>query len=128
MNMRNQRWVCLFLIFCLGFHTGVIRKKHDPILDTQTDPIKLKKKLEELKDGKKGAPTPSFRFYDKSEDFQTKTAIEDDKVTTQGISSQNIPDLGDPLPENLEGLEEDWWAEDWEEAEAESEQNWQEAW
>lgn len=128
MNMKREIGICLFLIFCLGFHTGVIRKEYNPITDTLTDPITLKKKMEELKDGQKGAPTPSFHFYDKSEDFQTKTAIEDDAQMVEGIGSGAIPEIGDPLPENLEGTEEDWWAEDWSDSEPKDEQTWQESW
>jgi len=127
MKMRREYLICAFVIFCLSFHTGVIRKKHNPILDSQTDPIKLKKKMEELKDGKKGAPTPSFKFYDKSEDFQVKTAIEEERLPS-GLSSDQIPELGDPIPENLEGLEEDWWAEDWSEKESSSDETWEESW
>lgn len=129
MNMKKDVKILFLLVFCLGFHTGVIRKEYNPIVDTQTDPITLKKKMEELKDGQKGAPTPSFHFYDKSEDFQVKTAIEEDSEVT-GSVSEGIPALGDPLPENLQGEEGDWWAEDWSEDEKAQEQQdfWQESW
>lgn len=127
--MRNKTGMVLILLFCLVFHTGVIRKEYNPIVDTQTDPIKLKKKMEELKDGQKGAPTPSFQFYDKSEDFQAKTAIGEDPEAEESVQS-NIPALGDPLPENVQDGEGDWWAEDWSEEEQGQEQKdfWQESW
>lgn len=50
---------------CGGLNLGTIRKKDDPILNTQTDPIAYKEKMEEIKDGEKGAPMPSVTLYAK---------------------------------------------------------------
>jgi hypothetical protein len=59
---------------------GVINKEFNPINENQTDPISLKKKMEELKDGQKGAPTPSFKFFDKENaEFQTKDPMVSEK-------------------------------------------------
>ncbi len=108
--------VSLLLIFTL--HAGVIRKERTPIQNTQTDPIALKKKLEELKDGEKGPPTPTFEFYE-GRNFQTKSPV-GNQPEEAGVSQpqDHIPDFGDPVPENLEGVkkepaEDDWWAEGW---------------
>ena len=53
--------VILAAVWCL--HSGTIRKKDDPIRKTQTDPIKYEEKMSEIKEGIKGAPSPSLRFY-----------------------------------------------------------------
>lgn len=106
------------ILVCL-LNMGVIRKNEDPVGDTQTDPVTLKKKLEELKDGPKGAPKPSFKFYIKDEKFQVRTAVEtfaETNLLAPRDPDDAIPAWGDPVPEDLTGLEqderEDWWAED----------------
>ena len=62
MNIRN-----FFAYLCLTvalFSIAGMRKNEDPIAATaQTSPISLKQKLEETKDGVKGAPSPSMTFY-----------------------------------------------------------------
>ncbi len=108
-----------FLILVLLLNSGAIRRERDIIRETQTDPISLKKKLEELKDGEKGPTTPTFEFYE-GKDFQTKAPV-DNKPETAGVddTKDHIPQYGDPVPENLEGIEEekqgedDWWTEGW---------------
>ena len=51
------------LILFAALNTATVRKRTSPILKTQTDPIKLKDKLEEVKDGEKGPATPVFGWY-----------------------------------------------------------------
>lgn len=108
-----------FLILVFLLHSGAIRRERDIILETQTDPISLKKKIEELKDGEKGPTTPTFEFYE-GRDFQTKVPV-DNNPEAAGIPQvhDHIPQYGDQVPENLEGIEQekqgedDWWTESW---------------
>ena len=108
-----------FLILVLVLNSGAIRRERDIITETQTDPISLKKKLEELKDGEKGPTTPSFEFYE-GKDFQTKAPVDNKPAgAEEQAAKDDIPQYGDPVPENLEGIEEekqsedDWWTEGW---------------
>ena len=88
---------------------GVIHRKEDPILKTQTDPVLYKQKEEEMKEGPKGAPTPSFNLYPK-ERFFTDPAVDSSKTPEQ---------KPDSLKENVSETEvtpnedsEEWWTDD----------------
>ena len=78
---------------------GTIRRKEDPILKTQTDPILYKQKMDEIKDGEKGAPSPSFRHYDKA-GFLAELPVENPPKAGHNPAPA-IPQVGDPIPENL---------------------------
>ena len=129
----------IFLLFQWSVHVGAIRKHRDAIQNTQSDAISLKQKLEETKDGVKGAPAPSFKFYKKA-DFQTKTPMEtqsEEADSSEKAARDKIPEFGSPIPEDLSGLKEDekdWWAETWDEKSSQStepqkeESFWQEDW
>lgn len=108
-----------FLMVILVLHAGAIRKERDIITETQTDPISLKKKLEEIKDGEKGPTTPTFEFYE-GKDFQTKAPVDNKPEAADSLAVKDeIPQYGEPVPENLEGIEQekqgedDWWTESW---------------
>ncbi len=115
---------------------GVIRKDEDAVLKTQTDPISLKQKIEETKDGVKGAPTPTFRYYDR-EDFLTRSpmASAEEDIIPKSLSENELDKLSnveesefldvsqdaelgkekeivhpEPVPASAE--EDDWWVED----------------
>lgn len=102
--------------------TASVRKKDDPILRTQTNPIALKEKMEEIKDGEKGAPSPSFKHYPKSQ-FLTEPPMEgqpDSEPEAPGKSAAEwdeslIEDLGED-EDTEESEEEDWWEEGWTES------------
>lgn len=70
---------------------------------TQTNPIAYKDKMEELKDGEKGAPSPSYKFYPKDR-FLTDPPMEKEGETQP---EDNLPEWGEPIPENLEGWEDE---------------------
>lgn len=113
--LRACGWGILFLSL---MHVGTIRKKDDPIVKTQTDPITYKAKMEEIKDGVKGAPSPSLKFYGKydgEEQFYTAEPMEED------LSEEEALLMGDWEPsgteERLEDEEESYWWYDDEEAE-----------
>ncbi|HTL46652.1 MAG TPA: hypothetical protein VL688_01180 [Verrucomicrobiae bacterium] len=129
--MKIKDWVLLFvLVSSVVIDTGVIRKDFDPIKNTQTDAISLKQKEEETKDGVKGPPTPSFKFY-KRTDFLVKTPMQTpvEWQLPKAASSDRIPEPGEPIPEDLgteergtaqqpqaeaapsEAPQEDWWSE-----------------
>lgn len=128
---RYSVWLMMLLALC---QMGTIRRDEDPILKAQTDPIELKQKLEETKDGVKGAPTPSFKYYEK-EDFLTrspmKSALEEEtpkskpqndldaitEVETQPEATLQEQEPGTETPvaaksEETSKEEDDWWVED----------------
>lgn len=115
--MKSKKsWVFLFLgVFVISIlNMGTVLKKDNPIQKTQTDAIAHKQKMEEIKDGEKGAPTPSHRLYARSE-FLTEAPYE--KMTPEKpenvVSEQSevfLPDEeGVSLEEEDSGL--DWWTE-----------------
>ena len=88
---------------------GTIRRKDDPVKKTQTDPITLKAKTEELKEGPKGAPTPLWNLYPKRE-FLTDPPTQSVADGLGQTAGDRIPNPGDPIPEDLTGMED---AENW---------------
>jgi hypothetical protein len=128
-SMRSFFYAGFGLLVLL--HLGAIRKNEDPIAKTQTDPISYKQKLEETKDGVKGAPTPSFKYYEK-EEFLVKTPMEtglEEKKAAEAREAAEVSevdfeeeseesfevpedeDLGEETGEASED-EEEWWVED----------------
>ncbi|MBI3307517.1 MAG: hypothetical protein HYZ84_06915 [Candidatus Omnitrophica bacterium] len=119
--------IFLLLILCFMLHAGTLRKNEDPILKTQTNPILHKQKMEEIKDGEKGAPAPTWKLYPK-EKFLAEAPVAEDKKEQTPEPSDRIPVAEEPIPENLEGVtelssepsldeneksqEEDWWLEE----------------
>ena len=94
---------------------GTIRKKEDPILKTQTDPIAYKQKMEETKDGPKGAPMPSFNLYPK-ERFFSDPAVGDAKGEESSMDSsakEKVSEVAVPQEEESE----EWWGDEAPEAE-----------
>ncbi len=101
--MKINLWVLRTLVaVSIGMSLGVIRKKDDPILRTQTDPISYQQKMEEEKDGKKGAPAPSFAFYKKSRFLTEPPMTAGNNLSERKVPEEKIPKVGDPIPENLE--------------------------
>ncbi len=65
-NRRHagKSWIAVLAVVVLCvLNTATIRKKDDPILNTQTNPIAYETKMEENKEGEKGAPMPAWRLY-----------------------------------------------------------------
>jgi len=105
-------------------NVGTVRKDFDPITKTQTDPIAYKKKMEEIKDGVKAAPKPSFKFYNKS-DFLTLPPMEKrQQKSFQTWEQDRIPSWGEPIPEDLGGEDssgdDSWWADTWDDGKTSS--------
>lgn len=131
--MINSKVLVVALLFSvLMLHAGSVRKKDDPILNTQTNPIALKDKMEEIKDGEKGAPSPSFKHYPKSR-FLTEPSIEDYPNSESEAPEESLAEGEEPLIEDLgeyedaeEPEEEDWWEEEEDEGEGPDENSFKE--
>ena len=96
---------------------GTIRKAEDPILSTQTNPIAHQEKMDEIKEGEKGAPSPSFKHFEK-EKFLIDPPMEKMEEETENLEDAYIPRLGEPLPDHSEEAvsaekdEKEWWYTD----------------
>ena len=101
--MRINTFLSAFLWIVLVFlQIAAIRKNEDPILATQTSPIAYKDKMEEMKDGQKEAPKPSYEFYHR-EKFMAGSNLDKKEEPAGALKGDRIPSLGDPVPENVSG-------------------------
>ena len=103
-------WVGIVVAMSGLFNLGTIRKKEDPITKTQTDPISVKQKMEEMKGGPKGAPAPSMNLYPK-EQFLTDPPVERAKEEAGGKAAEEekVPAAEEV---STDDESEDWWSED----------------
>ena len=70
---------------------GTIRRTEDPIRDTQTAPIGYQQKMEEDKDGKKGALLYSVK-YNPSDEFLTAPPVAGEEEEAAGeITEEAVP-------------------------------------
>ncbi len=102
------RYLLIGIVIASLMNLATIRKKDDPISNTQTSPIALNAKIQELKEGPKGAPTPSFQLYEKSQ-FFTEPSVDREETKAVEKPKEEITELG-RLGEGEE-TEEDWWME-----------------
>ena len=115
-NLRLGKFVFLSMMAGIVLlNLGTVRKKTNAILRTQTDPIAYKDKMEEIKDGVKGAPQPVWTLYSKGT-FLSDPPVEAAQVAEAAkILQDKIPVVGEPVPENLnehESSEEAGWTEE----------------
>ncbi len=137
----KQAFLLLFLagfIFVPQSAHASIRKQEGAVNKNQTEAISLKQKLEETKDGPKGAPSPSMTFYGNSR-FLAHSPVAAEKKgdsaadeinglgeeigqpedTTEGEDASNMTELEEPPvteEEPASGADDDsWWSEDGEE-------------
>jgi len=118
---KIPRLSILLLVFVVAFlNSGTVRRKQTGVSKAQTAGIKLKDKLEELKDGEKGPATPSFGWYGGKNGFmsdppfsQDKPSNEEDKVVVPVVSEVELSPsdsstatVGDE--DDSEGWDEDW--------------------
>lgn len=108
------RYLLIVIVILSLMNLATIRKKEDPIAKTQTDPIAYNDKIQEMKEGPKGAPTPSFQLYNKSQ-FFTEPPVDQEAAEEKKGPEEKVTELG-RLGEE-EGFEEDWWLEEEEEKE-----------
>jgi len=114
MRQKELRLLVIVVVCLSLIHTGkILRKENVVVQKTQTNPIKLAKKMEEIKDGEKAAPQPSMSFYG-NEQFLVEPPYQKKLEDVMGEAESKIPQIGEPLPENLTGLEEEgvdlsWW-------------------
>ncbi len=119
----NGKFLKLGVVVLIAFLAmGSIRKKEDvlTVTEAQTSPISLQQKLEEEKDGKKGAPSPSMTFYGGgSNQFMVKAPVnkktepqaEAPEETGQGLwESQG--GAGQESAKKAVDDEESWWSEE----------------
>lgn len=69
--------------------------------------------MEEIKDGVKGAPTPTIRLYPK-QDFLTDPPYVKEATRELSADELGVPELGELIPEDVEAGDEasetfDWW-------------------
>ena len=103
--MKSSFFLRIFLILGMALLcTGSIRKNEDPVTgSTQTGPISLRQKMEEEKDGPKGAPSPSMTFYP-NQQFLTTPPVGDQPENSQETFETAVED------------EDHWWSGEDEEA------------
>ena len=118
----------LLLVVCVCvaafLNTATVRRKQTAVSKAQTAGIKLKDKLEEVKDGEKGPATPSFGWYGGKDGFMSEPPFNKDKPESS-IAAEVPPvsevELAQPqLPSGEEYSEEsvESWDDDWAEDEA----------
>ncbi|MBI3317407.1 MAG: hypothetical protein HYZ85_05350 [Candidatus Omnitrophica bacterium] len=110
------------VLFCGCLHLSAVLKKDDPVVKTQTDPISMREKMEEIKGGVKSAPSPSHKHYS-GEDFFTESAVGQKEVKASESSQEEAVWKDEELElisfdeeeESLEFWEDDIFEEEFEE-------------
>ena len=93
-----------------GMHLGtILRRNETRTSKNQTDPIALKDKLEELKDGPKGAPKPSLKLY-AGKDFLVDPPI-DETQSSSKVEDTSLESISEVDAVYNDHSSEDWWAE-----------------
>ena len=112
------KWKCtlrmvVLLTLSSMLNIGTIRKKEDPILKAQTDPISYKQKMDDMKDGvPKGAPMPSFNVYPQ-EKFMFQGGGVDRAAPEQAEEApQASPEQITEVQPDQQDTSEEWWTED----------------
>jgi len=126
----GRRLPAVLLVFLLAIvfllNTATVRRRKSAVGRTQTDPIKLKDKMEEIKDGEKGPATPQFSWYGGGNGFMGKSPVgtrasvkpaktkkpEAFDVTEVDDKSKLVPKKPEALPEKEDRGEAELWDED----------------
>ena len=114
--MKKMSLLASLVLMGTILNLGSIRKQEDPITKTQTEPISLKQKMEEMKDGPKGAPTPSFKLYPK-EGFQIEPPVAhaEEEIPDHVLTNKKVTEVQPVVAQN--NTQEDIWSEEEQEAE-----------
>ncbi len=135
---KIMRKIPVFLFFfslmlAAFLNMGTVRKKENAVIKTQTAPIKLKDKLEEIKDGEKGPATPTFGWYGGKNGFMGAPPFEKSKASTHleppppvsevdlSMEDQVLPSAAETPADSPDFIEEDEGGggeEDWEDDES----------
>ena len=91
------------------FSLASLRKNEDPISTSQTSAIPLKQKIEETKDGVKGAPSPSMSFYG-SRQILTSSPVEQETGEEEKPAAKDATAKEEQSP--VVSQEEDSWETD----------------
>lgn len=119
-----SRVLVLLLFFCAAvLHLGTVRRKQTHMTKAQTEGIKLKDKLEELKDGEKGPATPSFGWYGGENGFMGEPPLNREEEPARievsaypTVSEVDLPLQGTPAvveSDKEDSGEDEVWDEDW---------------
>lgn len=102
LTMKKRAVLFIFLSVLAGLNLGTVRKKDNPILNAQTDPILYEQKKEEEKDGVKG-PLLYHVKHDPLETFFIEPPFSSGQEETGGqLSAQPAAGPGEAA---------DWWEE-----------------
>lgn len=112
--MKNAPFLAIFVLVFVALNTAAIRKKDNPVVRTQTSPIDYNEKMEEVKDGEKGAALPTMDIYPKA-NFMTASPVKTDKQVEMEEPVQKNPEAEDFVIEDEVSTGEDegdWWLDD----------------
>lgn len=77
----------IFVLVLASLSLAAIYRNEDPIRDTQTDPIAYQQKMEEEKDGKKGALLYSVK-YNPSDNFLTASPVAEEEEVMEPVEAE----------------------------------------
>ena len=77
----------IFVLVLASLSLAAIYRNEDPIRDTQTDPIAYQQKMEEEKDGKKGALLYSVK-YNPSDNFLTASPVAEEEKVMEPVEAE----------------------------------------
>jgi hypothetical protein len=113
-------FILLFVFVAAFLNSGTVRRKQTGISKAQTAGIKLKDKLEELKDGEKGPATPSFGWYGGKNGFMSDPPFSKDKPSNVAekavvpvVSEVELSPSGSSTAKVNDADDSEGWDEDW---------------
>ncbi len=89
--MKSARLLFILLVLS-SVHFAAINKKEDPITDTQTNPIRYDDKMNEVKEGDKQAPKPTYKLYPKEDveaDTKAPAALEESAQNEENLAEDS---------------------------------------
>jgi 16S rRNA G966 N2-methylase RsmD len=101
--MNKKAIFFIFVSVLAGLNLGTVRKSEDPIRDTQTNPILYEQKMEEDKDGKKGALMYHVKNNPHETFFIDPPFAKEKKASSQEILTEKTASSEDTAS---------WWAEE----------------
>lgn len=115
LKMIPARFLLVYLLAAAFLHMGTIRKKETAVSKAQTSGIKLKDKLEELKDGEKGPATPTYGWYGGNNGFMGDPPFVEPNTEPVRESPPEVTevDWGDTGGTETGERDEFGWSEDW---------------
>lgn len=116
------RILCLLILFaCLN--SAALLRKDNPVVKTQTDPIRWEDKQEELEEGVKGAPSPSMKFY-ANETFLIDAPVDKSADEDAHLYASEREPSEAPLRSEDEKSADFWWSDSSESGEETEQDSW----